>query len=237
MAYIESAFLGDEKAMRNVTKVLGSKILGTSIDVDVNEKLIPPLTVADKTELTAAEERKIREAASKQCNGNDQECITAKEAQLRQEVLAAKERQGNSSANVIKGRRLTVNIIDENGKRRRVIIPDGQKFKMDNISISDPRKPMQLPTMEYVQNQFKLLGSLSLSTFVYVFSIVLTFTVFSSVMGTPLFAIPLVVIAVFIPFSGYIMVFLYYMFTAFVATYVGEPIQLPFENLKNILNG
>jgi hypothetical protein len=41
MAYIESAFYGDEKSQRNATKVLGDKVLGTTIDLDVNEKLIP----------------------------------------------------------------------------------------------------------------------------------------------------------------------------------------------------
>lgn len=221
MADIESAFIGDEKAMRNVTKVLADKILGTSIEVDVNENLIPPFVEAPETSLTSSDERKIQEAAAKQCGGNDQECITAKSAALRQEALAAKERQANSSANVIKGRRLTVNIIDENGKRRRVIVPDGQKFKMSNISSSDPRKGLQVPTLDYIQNQFTMLGRLTLETFVYVFGIILTFTVFSVYFGNPLFALPLVVIAVFIPYSGYIMVFGFYLFKTAVNTYVG----------------
>lgn len=232
MAYIESAYYGDEKSMRKITKVLADKVLGTTIDVDVDEKLIPPFEVADKTELSARDERKIREAASRQCNGNDQECITAKEAQLRQEALAAKERQGNSSANVIKGRRLTVNIIDADGKRRRVIIPDGQKFKMENVAISDPRKGLQVPKMEYIQNQFKLLGSLAFATFVYVFNVVLTYTVFSDAFGNPLMSIPLVVIAIFIPFSGYVMVFLYYMATGALKTYTGEPIPKSFLGFR-----
>lgn len=221
MAYIESAYYGDEKAVRKVTKILENKILGTDIDVDVNEQLIPPFEEAAETSLTSRDERKIREAAAKQCGGNDQECITAKEAQLRQETLATKTRQANSSANVIKGRRLTVNIIDENGNRRRIIVPDGQKFKMSKITVNDPRKEFEVPTMEYLQKQFKMLGTLTLETFVYVFGIVLTFTVFSIEL-TPLFAIPLVVISVFIPFSGYIMVFGFYMFRTFVNVYVGD---------------
>ena len=61
MAYIESAFYGDEKSQRNATKVLGDKILGTTLDLDVNEQLIPPFEVADKVEITSLEEKKIRQ--------------------------------------------------------------------------------------------------------------------------------------------------------------------------------
>jgi hypothetical protein len=223
MAYIESAFYGDEKSQKNTTKVLADKILGTTIDVDVNEQLIPAFEVAEKVEITSLEEKKIRELASKQCGGVDQACIAKTESKLRQEALEAKQQQANSSTGVIKGRRLTVNIIDENGKRRRIIIPDGQKFKLDNVSANDPRKgPIQVPTMEYIQNQFKLLGSLTFSTLVYVFSVAATYVLFMQTDFNLLAAVPATVIAVFIPYSGYLLIFLYFMFTTAVNTYVGK---------------
>jgi hypothetical protein len=222
MAYIESAFYGDEKSQRNATKVLGDKILGTTLDLDVNEQLIPPFEVADKVEITNLEEKKIREQASRTCGGVDQDCITKTEAKLRQEALAAKQQASNTSATAIKGRRLTVNIIDENGKRRRIIVPDGQKFKLDNVSVNDPKKgPLQVPSMEYIQNQFKLLGSLILSTVVYVFSVAATYTLFMQQSG-PLVGIPATVVAVFVPYSGYVIIFLYFMFRSAVNTFVGE---------------
>lgn len=223
MSYIESAYYGDEKAMRKITSVLADKILGTTLDVDVDEKLIPPFEVTERTELTSQEIRKIREAAAAQCGGNDQECINAKEAQLRADGLAAKERVANSGATVIKGRRLTVNVIDENGQRRRLVIPDGQKFKLDNVSANDPRKgPLQLPKWEYIQNQFKLMGALVLSTAVYIFGIVATYTVFMQEFKQKfLFVIPLVAISVFIPFSGYVMIFLYYLLNGAINRYLG----------------
>jgi hypothetical protein len=221
MAYIESAFYGDEKSMRNATKVLADKVLGTTIDLDVDEKLIPPFVVANKTELTTEDDRKIRKQAQDTCGGVDQECIKNTEARLRQEALAAKENQANSSANIIKGRRLTVNIIDEEGKRRRLVVPDGQKFKLDNVSVTDPRKGgMQIPPMEYYQNQFKLLGALILSTLVYVFSIVATYTIFFREFRW--LAVPIVAISIFIPYSGYVMIFLWYMFNSAFNTYIGN---------------
>jgi hypothetical protein len=223
MAYIESAFYGDEKSQKNTTKILADRILGTTIDVDVNEQLIPAFEVADKVEITTLEERKIRELAAKQCGGVDQDCITKTEAKLRQEALEAKQQQANSTATVIKGRRLTVNIIDENGKRRRIVVPDGQKFKLDNVSVNDPKKgPIQVPTMEYIQNQFKLLGSLTFSTLVYVFSVAATYVLFMQTDFNLLAAVPATVIAVFIPYSGYLLIFLYFMFTTAVNTYVGK---------------
>lgn len=224
MAYIKSAYYGDEKQMRNITKVLQDKILGTTLEVDVNEKLIPPFEVTEKTSLTSQEEKKIREAASAQCGGNDQQCIEAQEAKLRQDSLAAKERALNSSANVIKGRRLTVNVVDEKGKLRRLVVPDGQKFKLDQISFSDPQKgPLQVPKWETVQNQFKLMGTLILATAVYVFGIVATYTVFMQEFNRKiLFVVPLVAISIFIPFSGYVMIFLYFVFNGAIKRYLGE---------------
>lgn len=223
MAYIESAFYGDETSQRNATKVLSNRVLGTTLDVDVNEQLIPAFEVADKVSITTLEEKKIREQAVKACGGVDQACLEKKEAELRQQALQAKQSQSESSANIIKGRRLTVNIIDENGKRRRIVVPDGQKFKLDNVSINDPKKgPIQVPTMEYIQNQFQLLGSLTFSTLIYVFSVAATYVLFMQTDFNLLLAVPATAIAVFIPYSGYVMIFLYFMFITAVDTYVGK---------------
>lgn len=223
MAYIESAFYGDEKSQRNATKILGDKVMGTMIDVDVNSSLIPALAVTDKVEITNLEEKKIREQAAAACGGVDQECVKRTEARLRQEALAAKQRDASSSAAMIKGPRLTVNIIDENGKRKRLVVPDGQKFTMDNISVNDPRKgPVQLPSGDYIQNQFKLAGSLVLSTLIYVFSVAATYTLFMQTKLQYMAAVPLTAIAVFIPYSGYVLIFLWFMFNSAVNTFVGD---------------
>ena len=220
-AYIESAYYGDEKSMKNITRLLGDKVLGTTLDVPVNEQLIPPFEVAPKTELSNEDVRKIRDQASKSCGGVDKECINATEARLRQEALTEKEKIANSSAGVIKGRRLTVNIVDDKGKRRRIVVPDGQQFKLDNVTVNDPKKgPMQLPPMKYFQNQLYLIAGIVVATFIYVFGVVATYTVFSP-MGLFVVA-PLTVISIFVPYSGYVMIFLYFMVMSGVKAYVGE---------------
>lgn len=220
MAYIESAFYGDEKTSRNITKVLADKILGSKIDVDVSEKLLPPFVVTPKVEIEPKEEKKIKDDAVKACGGADQACIERTEARLRQDMLAAKQQANETNEALIKGKRLTVNLI-ENGKRVRKVIPDGNKFTMDNVTTADPKKgDGGLPSMSQVQGNLMTLGMLVLTTGVYVFSVAATYTLFMQ-MG-PLVAVPTTAIAIFLPYSGYLMIFLYYMFSGAINTYIGK---------------
>jgi hypothetical protein len=95
---------------------------------------------------------------------------------------------------------------------------------LDNVTVNDPKKgPLQVPSSEYIQNQFKLLAGIVLATVVYVFSIAATYTLFMQ--HTALFvAIPVIAISVFIPYSGYVMIFLYFMVKSAINTYV-EKVQ------------
>jgi len=220
MAYIESAFYGDEKTSRDVTKVLADKILGSTIDVDVNEKIIPPFEVVDKVELEPKDEKRIKEEAARACGGADQSCIERTEASLRQQTLAAKQRASEANEALIKGKRLTVNII-EKGKRIRKVIPDGNKFKYENLTTNDPKKGgTSLPSLTHVQSQLKLLGMMALATLVYVFGVAATYTLFMNY--GPLIAVPVTAISIFVPYSGYVMIFLYFMFRSAINTYIGK---------------
>ena len=220
MATIESAYYGDEKARRNITKSLTGKINGTNIDLEVNEKLIPAFEVVNKTELSTEDERKIKDQAKRTCgDGVDQQCMTATEARLRQNALTEKEPQSNSSANVIKGRRLIVNLVDENGKRRQVVVPDGQKFTMSNIS-TNPAKGAALPSVDTLKQQAVIWAGVAVGAAVYVFSVAATYTVFFPILDY--FAIPLIVVALFVPYSGFIMIFGYFMGASAIKSYLGQ---------------
>ena len=230
MAYIESAYYGDETSQRDATKSLRDSVVGTTIDKKVDSSLIPVFEVTTKADISDEEAAKIRRDASKACGGVDQACIERTEGQLRQEALDQKQKEANATATSVKGRRLTVNIINERGERQRIIVPENQTFKMSNISPNDPKNgPIQVPSADYIQNQLKLLGGITLSTLVYVFSVVITFVLFmqpdprfSNSGPNFLLAVPATVIAVFIPYSGFVLVFLYYMFFSAVKTYIGE---------------
>jgi hypothetical protein len=219
MAYIESAYLGDEKARRNVTKVLNDKIENRALNVDVNEKLIPPFETTPKTELTLEDERKIKDTASRACGGGiDQDCMRATEARLRQTTLTDKESKANSSANVIQGRRLTVNMVDEKGVRRQVVVPDGQKFTLNNVASGRPGDT--LPSLNSLQQQLLVWFGVAVGTAIYVFSVAATYTIFFPMLDY--FAIPLIVIALFVPYSGFLMIMGYYGFQSAMKTYLGQ---------------
>jgi len=219
MVYIESAFLGDEKDMRDVSKVLRDKVVGTSIKVPVDNKLIPAFAVTNKGELSKTDERKIRETAERICGGADQQCMEAKTDELKQQILMAKTLQSSSGANVVKGRRLTVNIIDGKGKRRRVVVPDGQMFELDGISPMDPKKPPSaLPSFDYIKTQSLEFASIAALTFVWVFGIVATYALFAR-KGWGYIAWVLAFVAFIIPGSGYVIILGYFIMESFVSNY------------------
>jgi hypothetical protein len=223
--FLESAFYGDEKTARNVLKVLQDKLMGTTISTKVDDNIIPPFEVVDRTDLSTAEERRIRRQATDACGGVDQQCIESTEARLRQDALAAKQRQNNANQGAIKGKRLTVSVVevgaDGKSTRRKIVIPEGQMFDLKNVAVMDPRKPFALPPLEYYRNQLFMAGSVALAAGIWAFSILATYTVFSRPeSGIGLFAIIPTVIAVFVPYSGFAMIFLFYMFRSAVDTYV-----------------
>jgi hypothetical protein len=219
MVYIESAFLGDEKDMRDVSKVLRDKVVGTAIKVPVDNKLIPAFVVTNKSQITKEDERKIRESAERVCGGADQQCMEAKMAELNQQVLLSKSAQSSSAANIVKGRRLTVNILDEKGKRKRVVVPDGQMFELDGISPMDPKKPPSaLPSFDYIKTQSLEFAAIAVMTFVWVFGIVATYALFAR-MGWGYIAWVLAFIAFIIPGSGYFIILGYFILESFVSNY------------------
>lgn len=133
MARIDSAYFGDDVGYRNITDALRRKISGGKLDVVANSELIPTFEAAPETTLEVEDEKKIREDAVRSCGEADQTCLEATKARLRQERLKEKERTNMSSANIVKGRRLTVNIVDKDKKRRTLIVPDGQKLLLDDV--------------------------------------------------------------------------------------------------------
>lgn len=221
MAYIQSAFYGDEKSNKAITDILRDKVVGTTLDLTVNDQLIPPFEVADKVKIDDKEDKKIKDDATRACGGADQACIDRTVERMRQDTLAAK--QGQVDAAAIKGKRLTINYIDEKGQPVRKVIPEGQKFKMDNIMVNDPKKgALQVPPASYFQNQLKLLGTFSVSALLYVFSVAATYVLFLRTQPGFMLAIPATAIAIFVPFSGYFLILFYFGFFAAVDTYVGK---------------
>ena len=133
MAQIDSAYFGDDLAVRNVTKSLRGKVLGGKLDVKSNSELIPAFNVPPEVKLDPSDEKEIMDEVLTLCKAIDTVCINSTKNRLRQGKLMKKERASMSTANTVTGRRLTVNLVEKGGKRRTVVVPDGQQLTLENI--------------------------------------------------------------------------------------------------------
>lgn len=156
MAQIDSAYFGDDSATRNITDSLRKKVVARKLDITANSELIPTFEKAPETVLEDEDEKKIREEAVRNCGEANQQCIESTKSRLRQEALQEKERVNTSSANTVKGRRLTVNVLNKDGSRRTLIVPDGQQLTLDDVDGGETVKVggLELPSMAFLEGQF-----------------------------------------------------------------------------------
>lgn len=240
MVFVESVYWGDELATRNITKsFVDSQVKDGKVNTVADERLIPAFETTTNVELDTQDEKEIREEAVRQCGEANQTCINAKKTQLRQERLHEKEKTANSSANTIKGRRLTVNLVDANGKRRTVVVPDGQKLELEGVDGSrmGPGGQIQTPSIAKVQGRMADLAMTVGITALQVFGIAMfvvllrdkfpgvwaiirsswaTFGLFVVFVGIPLIAIP---------FAAPGLVVAYYLFRGFWEEVKSSPVN------------
>jgi hypothetical protein len=222
--YLESAYYGDEKAFANITKSLAKKVTAGILEVTSNSDLKPTFESAPETTLDSKDEKKIREEAVKGCGGEaDQKCLEAKKLQLSQERLKEKEME-DLGKGVIKGERLTVNIV-EDGKRKTLITPAGQKLRLENIlgdKASDKDGILALPTPSQFQSRAIALLTIVLSTFMYVFAIVAVYAIFMNKALEPgkkylqVVAYAGAAASVLFPGTGFLIILGYFGFIAFM---------------------
>ncbi len=228
--YLESAYYGDEKSFANITKGLATKIIGGVLDVTSNSDLKPVFEAAPVTKLSSKDERELRQQAVNACGGEaDQSCLERTQLKLSQERLREKENESLVKG-VIKGDRLTVNIVD-NGKRRTLIAPAGQKLKIENIigdKPSDKEAILALPTTSDIQDRAISLLTVLVGTFFWVFGIVATYTIFMrqyEATGKDSFRMIAYVsagLSVLFPGLGYVIILGYFGFNAFIAEYIAQ---------------
>lgn len=218
---IESAYLGDERGRVNVLSSLQKKASSDgSISVPVDSGLIPILQVGGEITLTSDEIREAKEKAVEACGGpNDPTCIEQKKSELQRQRLEEKEQESQSKANIIKGRRLTVTI-NENGKRRTVEVPEGQTFELGGSAKNAGAFTLEksiLPNVSVSGSvvQFLKYGLVILTTFGYVFSILVTFKVFKDA-GFSTLKYVATAAAVLIPYSGFFITIGFFALRAWI---------------------
>jgi hypothetical protein len=213
MAKIQSAYLGDELSSQNITDSLQKQIKDGRIDVEVNSSLIPLIKRSEKVQLTANESDDIEKKAIEQCGGAfDSRCIEFAKANLQQSRLQEKEKEATSTANMVKGRRLTVTYIDETGKKQTAIIPEGQRFQLgvpgstlSTAKVQTSSEPFEFPSLTGTALElFKILSVIVL-TFLFAASVALTYKTTMLSGYNRYIAYGLTAAAVFIPYSGFVI--------------------------------
>jgi hypothetical protein len=224
--YIESAYYGDERSFANITKSLASKIMGGVLDVTADAQLKPTFEAAPETRLDNRDEKRIREQAAQACGGEaDQACMERTRVKLSEERLREKEME-DMSKSVIKGDRLTLNIIDENGKRRKLVTPAGQKVRLENVR-SD-KQVTALPTMDKLQENAVMIVTVIVSTFFWVFSVVAVYTLFMrqyESTGRDIFrmvAYGTAAASILFPGLGFLIILGYFGMSAFLKEYIAK---------------
>ena len=223
MPQLLSAKFGDEYDYTDITESLGKKFKEGAVDVYVDSKLIPfvdKATNVKKVKLEDDEKQEINDTVAEMCGPNDQTCMEVKREELTKAKLAEKEAAKTSStAQVIKGRRLTVKYRDDSGQEKTMVVPEGQQFQLGNLGKGKPdgpKEPQELipPAWKQIfESWWGILGSAVLA-FLYVSSIIITWMTFVKY-GSKMVAGGMVAISVFIPYSGFALSF----FGPFIAEY------------------
>ena len=230
---LESAYYGDEKAFANITQSLVNKIVGGVLDVTASSDLKPTFEAAPETRLDVRDEKRIREEAVSACGGEaDQACLERTRIKLSEERLREKENE-DLSKSVIKGDRLTLNVID-NGRRRKLVTPAGQKLRLENLaggSAKSAQGGSLIPKMDDVQKYTLEIVTIVVATFFWVFSVVAVYTIFMrqyESTGKDYYRIVAYGAAAFsllVPGSGYVIILLAFAIPAFINEYIADKVR------------
>ena len=227
---LESAYYGDERAFANITQSLAKRIVGGVLDVTADAQLKPAFEAAPETRLDSRDQKRIREEAVRGCGGeSDQACLSRNILKLSEERILEKEKE-NLSKSVIKGDRLTINLID-NGRRRKIVTPAGQQLRLENLlgtnkapDFSDVLGPSKI--QEYAISIITIVAS----TFFWVFSVAATYAVFMRYYNPSdptteyyrILAYAGGAAALLFPGFGYVIIFLAFAIPAFTTEYIGK---------------
>ena len=214
---IESAYYGDERSSVNITNSLTNRVSGGVLDVTADASLRPTFEAAPETTLDDGDIKKIEEQTVQACGGTaDQACIERTRLTLSQQRLREKEKEV-MSANVIKGERLTLNVIDAKGERRTLVTPGGQKLRVENVA-GGPSSEVSGPTLTAFQNTAVGMITIALSAFLYALSVLIVWTQVNS----GLVKFPLLIASIIFPYSGFLFVFVMWAFPGFFKEYAAK---------------
>ena len=171
-----NAYYGDSQGRKNVTASVKERVMNRDKEIVASNSLIPFLESTETIELTQQEIDEAKNEAERQCgNANDGNCIRARTEEFQKKRLKEKEFESQSSANIIKGRRLEMEIM-ENGVKKTITVPDGNKYVLPESA--QEGLGIQFPSFSGTAVEGVKIGTTILATFAYVFSVVATYRTF-----------------------------------------------------------
>lgn len=212
---IVSAYYGDSQGRKNVTKSVKQAVQRGDSEIVASNSLIPFLEATENIELTQEEMDEAERQAEKQCgNANDSNCIRARSEEFQRKRLKEKEFESQSTANAIKGRRLEIEVL-ENGKKKTITVPDGNKYPIPETAKESMSFQFSLPSLSGTALEGLKIGATILATFVYVFSIIATYRTFIEG-GYTTIGYAATAAAIFIPYSGFALMLAFFAITTYM---------------------
>jgi len=200
---INQATWGDESSTTDITESLQKQAAGGYLNTKANNSLVPAINLLGpnmSVNLNDTEKADIKTQAATICgNVSDRKCIDYQQNQLETSMLQGKLSDKQSSANIVKGRRLTLTYTDtDTGLQKTVAVPDGQEVKFGTPpSIALPSMPSLGGTV--------LAGATGITTLIatvlYAFSIFVTYRLLV-LTGHLAVAYVLTGVAIVFPYSG-----------------------------------
>lgn len=218
-----SAYFGDETSARDITKQLNERASGGSINVVANSSLLPMFEATDRVSLSSTDVADIRNQAVKECGSeSDVQCVQSRVATISRSRLQEKQMEAQSTANQVKGRRLTV-VVSENGTKRTYVVPDGQKFELKNVDVAES-KPWDFSIGNIAWTSLTTGGTilgyvwLAIAAFLYIFQIIATADTLRTLETLGPFKWKYyagLASSILVPYSGFLIMFVIYAYRGY----------------------
>lgn len=215
---IKRATFGDETSTTDVTSTLVNDLDANGyVKVTADQTLIPMFDwkAPKKVNLDRREQQFAEDIAVKECGGaSNKSCVELRKQQKMALMLKEKEGKATASDKIVKGRRLTVTYVDENGQEKTAVVPDGNEFQA-----GDPKKKGTGFSLAGTIGTLIGLGAMIVAIFGWVYSVVATYRTILEAGYIKWVVYAATAAAIFIPYSGFFIMFGFFFLTTVIKSF------------------